>query len=31
VLRLLFLDSVMAAEPSLFDGIAARMAVLGDG
>ena len=31
VLRLLFLDSVTAAEPSLFDGIAARMAVLGGG
>lgn len=31
VLRLLFLDSVTAGEPSLFDGIAARMAVLGGG
>ncbi|MFN4154648.1 MAG: PhnD/SsuA/transferrin family substrate-binding protein [Paracoccaceae bacterium] len=29
VLRLLYLDSVTAAEPSLYDGIAARMAVLG--
>lgn len=28
VLRLLFLDSVTPADPSLFDGIAARMAVL---
>ena len=31
VLALLFLDSVTAADPSLFDGIAARMAVLGGG
>lgn len=31
VLQLLFLDSVTAADPSLFDGIAARMAVLGAG
>lgn len=31
VLQLLFLDSVKAADPSLFDGIAARMAVLGGG
>jgi phosphonate transport system substrate-binding protein len=31
VLRLLFLDSVRAADPALFDGIAARMAVLGGG
>lgn len=31
VLQLLFLDAVTAAEPSLFDGIAARMAVLGAG
>jgi phosphonate transport system substrate-binding protein len=31
VLRLLYLDSVTAAEPALFDGIAARMAVLGGG
>jgi phosphonate transport system substrate-binding protein len=31
VLQLLFLDSVTAADPSLFDGIAARMAVLGGG
>ncbi len=31
VLRLLFLDSVTAAEPSLFDGIATRVAVLGGG
>lgn len=31
VLKLLYLDSVTAAEPSLFDGIAARMAVLGAG
>ncbi len=29
VLDLLFLDGVVPAEPSLFDGIAARMAVLG--
>ncbi|RGP38044.1 PhnD/SsuA/transferrin family substrate-binding protein [Pseudotabrizicola alkalilacus] len=31
VLRLLYLDSVQAAGPSLFDGIALRMAVLGGG
>jgi phosphonate transport system substrate-binding protein len=31
VLRLLYLDRVTAAEPALFDGIAARMAVLGEG
>lgn len=31
VLKLLFLDSVTAGDPSLFDGIAARMAVLGGG
>ena len=31
VLQLLYLDSVTAAEPALFDGIAARMAVLGGG
>lgn len=31
VLRLLFLDGVTSADPSLFDGIAARMAVLGAG
>lgn len=31
VLQLLFLDGVTAADPSLFDGIAARMAVLGGG
>jgi phosphonate transport system substrate-binding protein len=31
VLRLLYLDSVTKAEPALFDGIAARMAVLGGG
>lgn len=31
VLRLLFLDRVTAAEPELFDGIAARMTVLGGG
>lgn len=31
VLRLLYLDRVTAAGPELFDGIAARMAVLGGG
>jgi phosphonate transport system substrate-binding protein len=31
VLQLLFLDGVTAADPSLFDGIAARMAVLRGG
>jgi phosphonate transport system substrate-binding protein len=31
VLQLLYLDSVTAAKPDLFDGIAARMAVLGGG
>lgn len=31
VLRLLYLDSVTAGDPSLYDGIAARMAVLGGG
>jgi len=31
VLRLLFLDSITAADPALFDGIAARMAALGGG
>jgi len=29
VLRLLYLDSITAAEPSLFDGIAARMVLVG--
>lgn len=31
VLRLLFLDSVAAANPALFDGIAVRMAALAGG
>lgn len=31
VLRLLYLDGVVAAEPSLFDGIAARMTSMGGG
>ena len=31
VLRLLFLDSVAAADPALFDGIADRMAALAGG
>ena len=31
VLRLLFLDGITAADPSLFDGIAERMAALGGG
>jgi phosphonate transport system substrate-binding protein len=31
VLQLLFLDGVIAGAPSLFDGIAARMAEMGDG
>jgi phosphonate transport system substrate-binding protein len=31
VLRMLFLDSITAADPSLFDGIATRMAALGGG
>lgn len=31
VLRLLFLDSVAAADPTLFDGIAVRMAALAGG
>lgn len=31
VLRLLFLDRITAADPSLFDGIATRMAILGGG
>jgi phosphonate transport system substrate-binding protein len=31
VLRLLFLDAVVPADPALFDGIAARMAALAGG
>lgn len=31
VLQLLFLDGVIAGTPALFDGIAARMAEMGDG
>jgi hypothetical protein len=31
VLKLLFLDGVTQGDPSLFDGIAARIAALGAG